>query len=785
MLPAAIFDGNIRDYDPIMSGKNLIGGKLNPLLAAAAALASAVVLFPVALIPELLAPLKYYFPHPDLFLMMPGAAIGGALSGTAAVPVLRAAIAWLCFDSARRSGGWRAGLAAAALSLFFVSDGEQLLFSFFLLLLLDLSLSRRGKEDTAGAAAAGVVLGAAFLMRSPAAPLALACAAAELLLGGGAPRARAGRAAVMVSIPLLSLAAWVWLSDLVLGSPVLFEAGRSGYNLVSGALGAVGTIQGDYYALAGVPPGANLFLWAAGHIASDPLPYLKGIAGRAAYFFTTHPVLTLAAAAGGILAPQKKGSALAALFTSVFLVSLFLFSVEKRYFTPALFMMAVLAGGLAGWRRLPGKDGGAHDAILAGLAGASFLWVVYINAAVAGAAARLRPLSEAAEAELREGKAGPLLLELAAGEAFSDRDTDKGEELLRKAAGRGAAGAAKMLEIIRGSGRAPLVSESEMENLLAPMVFRALELGNEEEAAARLKELETWKRNVRSSDPEIYARLRAAASLRPLEPDLLSALRYWPEESHRSLLSRLSRLLPLRGDLALKFLFSPGGGAKKESASFWKSGDGGAPRAARDAFISVLLAARRGGTAAAEAAARPDSGLFLASEDGRRLLLRAGLIAGSESMTAQALGRESASAAKGEKREFLCGGLRELRNAEQRESVFSETAWRQAKLGLRKEAKASVECGLGSGLSENETLLLAVALQDAGDPALASEIMDRLAAGDPDNPLYPGYSGVARMLAGDRAGAVKRFRSALTIDPSNRTAAAGLAAAGGTGSGSR
>lgn len=751
-----------------------------------------VVLFPEKMVPDSLLQLKFAIDSPEIFVLMPGAAIGRAVSGSGFDLLLRAAVALLCFDSGRRLAGPAPGLLAGIMSLFFHSDGEQHLFSFFIMVFADFSLWRLGRESGANAAVAGGLIGAAFLVRSAALPLPFVYSFWEFFFTKGPAGRRFARAAVILAGPFLALGAWNALSYLILGRFVFFEADRAGQNLVSGALGAVLNIQGDYYALAGAAKGSSLFLWAAGHIAAHPSVYALSVLKRGAVFLSEHPLPAAGAVLGLVLAPRKRPALLVAMLAATYVVSHLLVSIETRYFTPAAMLLCVLSGVPGGSLKFRAPGGAWCDKLLKSLAAVSIFWVVCVNAIILRAAAALRPRDAVVGEQVRSGTANPRILELAADGCFGRREVEEGYKLLAKAAENGSVFSGKLLGIIKGDGNARLSSESETDNLPAVQIFRALELNKAGEAAARLRTFEENLRNVRSADPGIYERLKRIAVLKPREPGLSRALQYWPDEKHRMLLSRLNPLMPLRGELALKFIFAPGGakpGGPK--ALFWAYGRDGTPKSELDVFVEMMLAVKNGVPGEAEEIFDRERELVLSSKEGGRRLLTAGLLSGSEKLVLAGL--SAAGLAPGKVSEVgglfakkrggaaVCAAMKALSATGEWNRVFADISCRQSALGLPERAISTALCGLEAGESAEDALLLAVALQDAGEPGRAAVIMDRLAAAHPGEARYLSYAGAAKFSSGDLTVAKARFAAALRLDAGDRTALTGLKAVSAAG----
>lgn len=150
------------------------------------------------------------------------------------------------------------------------------------------------------------------------------------------------------ALPLLGptaavLCLWTGVTLAATGRLSSPEGMRAASNVISGALGFVGTMEGDYRQLAGISYQDNPYLWALGHILKNPLTYLRAIPLRAQVAFNVAPLTACAAMAGMILFRAAPFYRAAGLITLYFLAVHCAMSVEGRYFSALLPLISATA----------------------------------------------------------------------------------------------------------------------------------------------------------------------------------------------------------------------------------------------------------------------------------------------------------------------------------------------------------------------------------------------------------------------------------------------------------
>ncbi|HOI42274.1 MAG TPA: glycosyltransferase family 39 protein [Elusimicrobiales bacterium] len=325
----------------------------------------------------------------------------------AAVP-LHFLLCLLVFRAGSMAGGYRAGTAAlAALAgLEFLGAGrwtydiEQAVYSFFLLLVLcALLAARRGRlRDSL---AAGLAVGMSVLTRPPLfffPPLLLAV---ELIARPERRGRFAARAAVFLAFSYVLLLPWGSLNRWLTGEFSLVNRVSAADNVISGALGAVYTMEGDSRELAGLSPdeGAENFFFRT--VAADPVAYALVLVRRLWHIFLFNPLL-FGGFAAVLLFRMRRGLVPAFSLPAYFVLVHAAFSVDSRYFYPMVYIMTPLISG-ALFNRLrpaekeaPGPGPGVYIAGLTALAAVLAVEALVIAYPYRAAAAARDPIASAA-----------------------------------------------------------------------------------------------------------------------------------------------------------------------------------------------------------------------------------------------------------------------------------------------------------------------------------------------------------------------------------------------------
>ncbi|MBI3552962.1 MAG: tetratricopeptide repeat protein [Elusimicrobia bacterium] len=153
---------------------------------------------------------------------------------------------------------------------------------------------------------------------------------------------------ILCLVPYLLLLPWIALNWTIHHRLILFEHGAADSNIVTGALGLVQNIDGDFRALVDEPPGAGgtVLGWAARQAVRHPLRYAGAYVRRFAYVFSLRPVLFLFAAVSLWLFRKRRDFQQLGLLSAYFLLVHCFMTVEERYFWPLWPLLSVLAAAV-------------------------------------------------------------------------------------------------------------------------------------------------------------------------------------------------------------------------------------------------------------------------------------------------------------------------------------------------------------------------------------------------------------------------------------------------------
>lgn len=231
-------------------------------------------------------------------------------------------------------------------------------------------------------------IGATFLFRSSLALLPPLLAAAELADGPSASRREsAARALVLLSVPYLFLLPWIELNWVLSNQHIPFEAGQASSNLVTGALGLIQTVEGDWSVLlrgeADPLSPSTVLAWCLREALSHPARTLSAVVERLWRFAVWNAALVACAAAAAWLRRDSRAFRRALLIAVYFVAAHALMSVEPRYFLPLRPLLAALALSVAARLLAPGPRWEAGWAAVPVAAAAALLaGAVFAEAAV-------------------------------------------------------------------------------------------------------------------------------------------------------------------------------------------------------------------------------------------------------------------------------------------------------------------------------------------------------------------------------------------------------------------
>ncbi|MBU2572507.1 MAG: hypothetical protein KKH28_00305 [Elusimicrobia bacterium] len=235
-----------------------------------------------------------------------------------------------------------AGLAEASSG--YAYDGEQSFYSIFLLLALSLLLLKRREDTFRNNILAGLAVGASMLVRTPLFLFPPLFALCDLLYGGARPGAFLRRALVFFAAAYVLLLPWGFLNKSITGKFSLFEGGRADTNLITGAKGAIYTMEGDSRRLAGLDGAGGAFSFYAGEFAKAPGRFLLTALKRLRHIFFFSPLLFGLFLVALAFSREPDRLRVFCLPLYFFLVHSLL-SVEARYFYPMPYILPPLIAG--------------------------------------------------------------------------------------------------------------------------------------------------------------------------------------------------------------------------------------------------------------------------------------------------------------------------------------------------------------------------------------------------------------------------------------------------------
>ena len=696
----------------------------------------------------------------------------------------------LCFyiAGALGNGALTGGLAAGAAILWAPADLEQALFACLMLIAIGSGVRRFGRETRASAALTGFLLGACFLVRSSAISFPFIWAAHELLFTGGRIKERGLRALILFLSALAVLLPWAALNYKILGVPALFESGRAYCNIVTGVLGGVFTIEGNYRGMAGLQPGESVYAWALDTIRRDPWSYAGSVLRRLGHIFLLEPRLAAAAAVGAAFSPERKKIVLLLLLAAGFALSHSLMAIEPRYFQPLWLLLACAAVLPAA--RLFRASGRAPflDGFFLTACSAVFGLVIVTEAAVVRSILWLREPEAVFAAAEKDPSADRYLLRYGAMSALHGGDTARLLYFTRAAAAAGQPEAAAVMATLRSGGVFPPLKGRWIESSDQYVIkaLRQLEVGRAAEASATLAEAQARGNGVARGtdygvDADIAVRVKGANDFR--QGAILESLAYWPPEKRGTLLNRLEKVMPLSADEALqKARYQLAEGKRSEALKTLQSVRGRLKDAGQIyQAIDIWADCGDGKTAAAlfDAFVLPAP-----IKSGVMEYFSAALVSGRSGVAIEKLARgpggeaykKAAGKVSADPAGAKCETLKLLSSGPGGRGYIASAAAAELRAGLKDAAAESAECGLKISGDTGEKALLALTLQDAGRPAPAARRLDELSAAEP---RYLYDAGVAYELACDMPAAEKRLNDYLKKFPGEQNAAAALAAMDG------
>lgn len=269
------------------------------------------------------------------------AALTGLLAGTAG--------AWASAGLIFFALAWALGRQDLAFD--YVGWNVQLIYALLFLILAGLMVRRAQKPTTANALALALAIGASLLCRSPLAFFPPLLAAVEFL--GSRRDSKGGRwksAVILCGVPYLFLLPWIHMNWVIHRQFIPFEYKEADCNIVTGALGLVPTIEGDWRSLVDNPPDSGkpgaVLRWAFWEVLRHPVRTVGAYLERLAFVVSLQPILFMAGALALWLHRRRREFRRLALLAAYFIAIHCFMSVEEKYFVPVWLLFMVLGATL-------------------------------------------------------------------------------------------------------------------------------------------------------------------------------------------------------------------------------------------------------------------------------------------------------------------------------------------------------------------------------------------------------------------------------------------------------
>ncbi len=155
---------------------------------------------------------------------------------------------------------------------------------------------------------------------------------------------------ILLLVPYLFLLPWIGMNFLLYKKFIPFEYGEANSNIITGALGFIGTAEGIHKLPAHLPlltavplPKSNVLPWAIKEILNHPFLYTEAILLRIIRVIGWNPILFLLAAIGLLSFHNQKPIGTLVLLATYLLAIHCLMSIEFDYFTPLRPLLAIFA----------------------------------------------------------------------------------------------------------------------------------------------------------------------------------------------------------------------------------------------------------------------------------------------------------------------------------------------------------------------------------------------------------------------------------------------------------
>ncbi len=269
-------------------------------------------------------------------------------------------------------------LAVAALPIWIFSDSficfPQSVFISLVLIVSGLLVFRARHPSPMSAWAVALAVGCTLIYRSTLVFFPPVLALFEILSSWRRKKRVLKKEILILALaPYLFLLPWISMNAALYKKFIPLENGEADSNVVAGALGIVGTVEGNWRALPSKPMTRPILVWAAATVARSPLCYMGACFRRLMRVIGWNPFLFILAGIGFLSFPFKSRIAPLFLLAVYLLLIHCLMAVESNYFAPLRPLLAVFAALPLVFLAPPAEDGAGTAILAAALVSAIFL----------------------------------------------------------------------------------------------------------------------------------------------------------------------------------------------------------------------------------------------------------------------------------------------------------------------------------------------------------------------------------------------------------------------------
>ncbi len=239
-------------------------------------------------------------------------------------------------------------LAMAAIPIWILSyislSFPQSVFTLLILLVAGFLVFRARHPSVLSACAVALSIGCSLLYRSTLVFFPPLLVFAEIFTSWR-KKARISKKEILILliVPYLFLLPWIFMNAELYHKFIPLEGGEANSNVVVGALGIVGTVEGNWGIFSSKTMTTSALGWAMSEVAKRPLRYINAVFLRLFRVIGWNPFLFMLAIAGFWLFPFRSRISSVALLILYLLLIHCLMAVEFAYFMPLRPLLAVFA----------------------------------------------------------------------------------------------------------------------------------------------------------------------------------------------------------------------------------------------------------------------------------------------------------------------------------------------------------------------------------------------------------------------------------------------------------